>query len=345
MKVHHGRPKADKIPEPADGKSVAKNNVVTGTRAFIVGPGGALAGITAILYTCGYLVTRAHLSLLGLYGLIDFSNDYILQEGAKFFLVTAYSVGRDTVLPALTVLTPLVIAVILLWLLLRARAQRGWEAMRKRVPGFDAPRWLRALAFGVLFILFLQHSDVYLDKFEHPLCFANLLYADAGTTQCTSSNGASVQGADELQAALLGSNKARLNNAFQELVVGLAGSATIAYLTWRVTLPWRWHAWCIAPSFFATALYLILLPMDYGVLQRSINYPRIALTLDEKAELAVTGPVFLLNKSSSDFVVWGAWSRKLFWVPASSVRRAEVDGAYDLFDSRWRPKVTHGDRK
>lgn len=37
-------------------------------RAFVVGLGGALAGITAILYACGYLVTRAHLSLLGLYG-------------------------------------------------------------------------------------------------------------------------------------------------------------------------------------------------------------------------------------------------------------------------------------
>jgi hypothetical protein len=321
---------------------VAKINVVTRTRAFIVGLGGALAGITAILYACGYLVTRAHQSLLGLYGLIDFNNDYILQEGAKFFLVTAYSVGRDMVLPLLAILTPAVIAVFLLGLLLRTRAQRWRDAVRNVVPQFDAGRWLRALAFAALFMLFLWHSDIYLDKFEHPLCYTNLLYAEAGTTKCAVSD---KQGIDALEAALFGSNKPLLDSAFQDLVIGLAEAVSLAYLTWRVTLPWRWHAWCIAPSFFATLIYVILLPMDYGVLQRSINYPRIALTLDEKTAFPVTGPVFLLNKSSSDFVVWGASSRKLFWVPAASVRRAEVDGAFELFDSRWHAAVTHGEKK
>ena len=333
---------AANLSEVPDSISVAKINAVARTRAFIVGLGGALAGITAILYACGYLVTRAHLSLLGLYGLIDFSNDYILQEGAKFFLVTAYSVGRDMVLPLLAILTPAVIAVTLLGLLLHRRMQRWRQNARQRFPAFDAPRWGRALAFTAIFILFLWHSDVYLDKFEHPLCFANMLYADAGTTKCAAIHG---RGVDPLMTAIAGSHQALLDNAFQELVVGLTQALAISYLTWRITRPWRAHAWCVAPSFFATALYVILLPMDYGVLQRSINYPRIALTLDEKAAFPVTGPVFLLNKSSNDFVVWGASSRKLFWVPAASVKRAEVDGAFDLFDSRWHTSAKPGGSK
>ena len=92
---------ADNISEPPVPLSVEKSKLVAGTRAFIVWLGGALAGITAILYATGYLITRAHLSLLGLYGVVDFGNDYIVQEGAKFFLVTGYSFGRTVALPLL----------------------------------------------------------------------------------------------------------------------------------------------------------------------------------------------------------------------------------------------------
>lgn len=333
---------ADDISEAADRISVPHIDIVAVTRGFIVGLGGALAGLTAILYACGYLVTRAHLSLLGLYGLIDFNHDYILQEGAKFFLVTAYSVGRDMVLPVLTILTIAASALILLGLALRARALRWWDALQRRIPGHAGKRLLRVLAFVAAFALFLWHSDTYLDRFEHPLCFANLLYADGGIAKCTSAASASGNG---LRRALLQSDRPVLNNAFRQLVIGLAESLAIAWFTWRVTLPWRWHAWCIAPSFFATGLYTILLPMDYGVLQRSINYPRIALTVDDKFPFPVGGPVFLLNKSPNDFVVWAASTRQLYWVPAASVRRAEVDGAFDLFDPRWDGNVTHGERK
>lgn len=327
---------------PPLGDAVAKSTVLAVTRGFIVGLGGALAGITAILYACGYLVSRAHLSMLGLYGLIDFSHDYILQEGAKFFLVTAYSVGRDMVLPLLAILTPIALIGIVLGLRLRATAARWCDALRSRFLHVDARPLARAIAFIVLFILFLWHSDIYLDKFERPLCYANLLYADGGTAQCGAAGG---QGADSLRNALFATDKALLLAAFQELAIGLAEAILIAYLTWRVTLPWRWRAWCVAPPYFATALYLLLLPMDYGVLQRPANYPRIALTFDGAPALAADGPVFLLNKSSSDFVVWGAASRKLFWIPAGSVKRAEIDGAYDLFDARWRKDLKQGEKK
>lgn len=331
---------ADEIPEQADRVSVPRIDIVAVARGFVVGLGGALAGLTAIIYACGYLVTRAHLSLLGLYGLIDFNHDFIMQEGAKFFLVMAYSVGREMVLPALSNLTILASLLIALGLWLRVRVQRWWDALQRRIPGQPARRLIRVVAFVAAFSLFLVHSDEYLDKFEHPLCFANLLYIDGGIANC-----AAARDGDGLRRALLMSDRATLNLAYRELVIGLAQSLVIAWFTWRVTRPWRWHVWCIAPCFFATGLYVILLPMDYGVLKRTINYPRIALTVDEKVPFSMSGPVFLLNKSPNDFVVWAASTRQLYWVPAASVRRAEVDGAYDLFDPRWDRTATHGEKK
>lgn len=330
---------ADDIPEPADRVSVAHIDIVAVVRGFLVGLGGALAGLTAIIYACGYLVTRAHLSLLGLYGLIDFNQDFIMQEGAKFFLVMAYSVGRERVLPALTNLTILAGVLIVLGLWLRVRVQRWWEALQRFIPGEPARRLIRVVAFVAAFSLFLGHSDEYLDKFEHPLCFANLLYADGGIAKCTGKTDRYGLG-----RALRVSDRKALTLAYRDLVTGLIQSLAIAWLTWRITRPWRGHIWCIAPCFFATGLYLILLPMDYGVLQRSINYPRIVLSVDEKTPFAVSGPVYLLNKSPNDFVVWAASTHQLYWVPAANVRRADVDGAYDLFDSSWKAKPTHGDQ-
>src|SRR4030095_8888679 len=45
-------------------------------KRFVLWLGGSLAGITALLYAAGYLVTRSHLHMLGLYGFVEFDNDY-----------------------------------------------------------------------------------------------------------------------------------------------------------------------------------------------------------------------------------------------------------------------------
>ena len=65
-------------------------SLVVGVKGFLVWLGGSLASITAVFYATGYLITRAHLSMLGLHGVLDFDNHYIVQEGGKFFLVVGY---------------------------------------------------------------------------------------------------------------------------------------------------------------------------------------------------------------------------------------------------------------
>lgn len=316
---------------------------VAGIKGFLVWLGGSLATITAIFYATGYLITRAHLNMLGLHGVLDFDNHYIVQEGGKFFLVVGYSTLRGAALPLLAVLGPVVIAAMVLRRLLGNRAHRWREALRHRLPGFGAQGWMRLLAFVFLFLAFLWHAETFLLKFQQPLCIGNLLYAESGSLPCPASMMGG--GADDLKKALLGRDDRLLNNAFQELVFGFVLAVLLAYLTWRTTLPWRWRGWYAAPSFMAAALYLILLPMDYGVLQKPITYPRIRLTPEGNFTFPMTGPLFLLNQTTRDFVVWDASVRKLFWVPAATVRRAELDGAYDLFASTRYPAVTHGERK
>jgi len=181
-----------------------------------------------------------------------------------------------------------------------------------------------------LFFVFLWHADIVLVKFQLPLCITNLLYADAGIAKCAPSL---QDKAMALKGALLQRDEARLNEVFEELVVSTVQAAILTYIIWRVVLPWRWRVWFVAPSLVAAVFYLASLPMDYGVLRRPINYPRVVLTLDEKTVSSIVGPFFLLSKTGNDFVVWDASIRKLLWIPTGSVKRAEVGGVYDLFAS------------
>jgi len=48
---------------------------------------GSLAGISAVVYACGYLITRAQLHLFGVSGFFPLSADHFMQEGAKFLVV------------------------------------------------------------------------------------------------------------------------------------------------------------------------------------------------------------------------------------------------------------------
>ena len=318
-------------------------SLVVGLKGFLVWLGGSLASITAIFYATGYLITRAHLSMLGLHGVLDFDQDDIFQEGGKFFLVVGYSTMSAAVLPLLAVLGPAVIAAMVVRRLLGNRGHRWRTRLHRRLPGFGAQGWMRLLAFVALFIAFLWHAETFLLKFQQPLCIGNLLYAESGSAPCPVSM---MQGeADELKKALLGRDDRLLNNAFQELVFGFVLAVGLAYLTWRTTLPWRWRGWYAAPSLVAAALYLILLPMDYGVLQKPVTYPRITLTPDGNSAFPMTGPLFLLNQTTRDFVVWDASIRKLFWIPAATVKRAELDGTYDLFASAPYPAVAQGEKK
>jgi hypothetical protein len=338
---------ADNLPDlssivPSEGASSA----IVGIKAVFGWLGGSLASITAIFYATGYLLTRAHLSMLGLHGVIDFDNHDIVREGGKFFFVLGYGAMRGAAVPLSIVLGWIAIGAIALWWLLRSHIERRRAFLHNGLAVVRAQGWLRFLAFALLFLALHCHSETYLEKFQDPLCIENLLYAESVSALCSPEMMAGSPG--KVKMALLrriqGSEQF-LDDTFAELCRGFVFAVGIAYFTWRTVRPSRWRWWYAAPSFLAAALYLILLPMDYGVLRRSIAYPRILLTPAENIAFPMTGPLFLLKETTREFVVWDASVRKLFWIPVDTVRRAELTGNYNVFDSTRYHPVTHGEKK
>jgi len=227
-------------------------SLLGGFKSFFLWIGGTLAGITALLYTSGYLVTRSHLAMLGLYGLVEYGNDHFLQEGAKFVITSAYMVLR----PLLSIVAVL----------------------------------------GV----------------------ADLLYADPSHP------------ASEIDTLIVNGDTAALHGRFEGLLWGTLLAGLLMFLAWRVAAPWRSRGWLVLPFAVTLALYVVTLPMAYGVLERPVRYALVSL-LGETGGLGSGEAIYLLDRGSDGFVVWDGVTRRVLWLPASGVRRAEVRGVQSLF--------------
>lgn len=329
-------------PPPAP---LSEHGFVAGIKAFTLWLGGSLAGITAMLYAAGYLVTRAHLNLLGLYGIVDFGNDYFIQEGAKFFLVIGYSYVLGVVLPLLAIAGLAATVLLALRLMLGRTVTRLGDKLKACFPRFGPDGMLRVAACAFLLFVFIVDADEFLAEFQVPLCVANLLYADPGSS-VTTCGAAMKEKENAVKAAILNRNKdnrAALKGMFSRLVYATAKTALLTYLVWQVVRPWqRWRLWLVALPLVAVCFYGVSLLLDYAVLQRPVVYPRIKVTLAEESPFMLNSPLFLLSKTTGDFVIWDSLARKLFWVPSGSVKRVEVIGVDDLFafrpDSRTNPE-------
>ncbi len=53
----------------------------------------SLAGMVAILYACGFLIIQTQARILGIQMLLASGQEYYVQEGAKFFIVTGQKLG------------------------------------------------------------------------------------------------------------------------------------------------------------------------------------------------------------------------------------------------------------
>src|SRR3546814_3031505 len=155
----------------------------------MVWAGGSLAGITAVLYVCGYLITTAHIYTLGLYGLVAFSKDYFLLEGSKFVLALVIGIAQAVIHPvtrlAPTVPPPIALAVIFA----RGPLARTW----KRRQAWHAPHagssWAVAARFIAYCALLLTGATIAFEALRaisFHLQIADLLYSSVEPGKCRS---------------------------------------------------------------------------------------------------------------------------------------------------------------
>jgi hypothetical protein len=309
-------------------------SLLKGIAAFSGWLTGALAGVGAILYALGYLVTRAHLNLLGVSGLFDQSNFFFVQEGAMFLLDISVIAAR-TLLPIVVVLG--VIAAILsiigygIGRILAARdpnlAERvsGWK---DSITSWHDHLRLRQVLYAGLVVLFFIHTDTYLNEFNRPLQISNVLYSDSGNLTAT---GSKDQKTIELRKALLEGNDQRTHTYFFNLLLGEALAGLLLVAAWHLTDGWRWQAMWVSWFVIVFIVYSASLPMVYGVLWVSAKYPIVTLNSPDASLTHDLGTLYLLSKSDTEFVVWDARGKRLLWIPKDEIKWADVKRVGNLF--------------
>src|SRR3546814_3050699 len=95
---------------------------------------------------------------------------------------------------------------------------------------------------------------------------ADLLYSPVEPGKCRS---------DLLQVrdAFLCGRYDDLRSAFNAQLWSALELVALTSIAWCVVARWRWRAWLIGPLVFATALLVLMLPMEFGALLRSTRYP------------------------------------------------------------------------
>lgn len=322
-------PRADAAPTHDRTQAPPPIGILAGLKGLLVWIGGALAGLTAILYVCGYLITTAHIYTLGLYGLVDFGKDYFLLEGAKFVLAVVIGLAQALIRPTLILLVAvLLVPITIAAIFVRNPLDRYRHFLdQHRV----LSRWLtvmRVAVYGVLLIACAAIAYESLLAISWHLQIADLLYS-LPPDDCQAT-------ALQIRDAFLCGHSAVLRAAFDDQLWSALQLIGLSYLAWLVVARWRWRAWLIGPLLFVTVLVTLLLPMEFGVLLKPTRYPLVRIELDPQRPAARYR--FLIDRSEQALTVWDPRTRRVLWIPAGDVVRMETVAVAELFEPVPKPR-------
>jgi len=288
-------------------------NIFKEITTFIGWLSGLLAGIAAIFYACGYLITRAYLHLLGVGSLISFSREEYIQEGAKFMVEMADLAGRVS-LPLLG--TAVIFAAV--WFLLRKIGSGRFMAKRGKwfLSQNDGFHWLwRASLFALLLFVLIYLAEKEVGYFAMPLAISDLLFAAKP-----------VANGDAAQVAkwLVSGDRTSLDNLFFNLFLGVVKAGALLYFAWRTAGGWRLRSLLVAPFAVIFLLTLLLLPMTYGVLKKPVRFAGITINQGDLQSAKNNSRLYLVDRTADDFVLWDAAARKVIWLPRAEVKSAMI---------------------
>jgi hypothetical protein len=317
---------------------------VENIKQFIVWIGGAVAGLSVLFYAAGYLVYRAHINMLGLTGVVDYPQEQLLYEGAKFyFTVGAYLLNTFFVL-GITLLIVLILIMLMRqigWVERAVQSAADWLRTRRDRWNERHPALLRACTLAVLSVLFVIHTD----RFFYPLqdlytSIEHLLYRPPPPKMPENCTVPKVPGAadPDIAAAVTlwlqqgETCRYQLLGEFRRLLAGYLVLLVAVYLTVHKVKTGSSTAFRIGMGTLAVygVLYTLLLPMAFGVLVRSPIYP--VITLKSKTIATDASPVLqLLNRNDHSLLVWDRHARTAAWLPADSAVEIDVRGQANLF--------------
>jgi hypothetical protein len=290
---------------------------------------GVLAGIGAVFYACGYIITQTRFHLLGINVLLPANRSYYLQEGANFFIVT----GKDVGLLALGLAILALLVCIPVSILIKSGKHKTLSTLFQKCTGptpVDLPwAWQAAGVLVALALLFypLMYN---LDIFRAPLELSGLLnstIADAG--------GSGIPGEEArlIFTSLCNQNTSHLNQLYLILLMHGLFCGFLVWASGKLTAGWPFKTLLKFPFVVVFAIYLLLLLQDYAVLKKRIAFPEVNLVPKVDAAGGTSSEtIYLLTKTDQEFILWNRATRQILWVPVAQVSKLGIGPVHPLLD-------------
>lgn len=306
-------------------------NPFKGIALFIGWLTSSLAGIGAIMYACGYLISMAQLHLLGIDAFISYGDQRYIQEGGKFFVSVGVTVGELVlnVFIAIAILTMPVLVLIALLQWLRKdwlpSVTTRWRTGDSRI--YQQRPWLyRGLAYALL-IGFLFSSSEDPRVFQGPLELSNVLYESTAEVR-GSASGARVH------RLLISGDSATLKGYFEQCLLLELKVGLLMMLAWQVVAVWRLRIVLVAPFAVVLLLYTVFLPMLYGILMQPLRFPVVTIIPGNAGALSTDAPIYLLDKSDQEFILWDQKRKLTVWIPSTEIKSVQIHRIGQLFGPR-----------
>ena len=278
---------------------------------------GSLAGIGAIFYAFGYLITLANLDLLGV-DLLIFRYDptTYIHRGSDFLLLSVIIVAKAWG-------SAFVVAVLgfLVSQMPRVREARLWTKKPFCHIGEHQDLW-KALAYLAILALFARELLWAHSAFQEDMAASGVLYPAAGTGAAES----------RVREWILAGKQGQLYDHYAAFVAQQAIIGALLLAAWGLTRAWRRRVLLTAPFAIGSALALAWLPLEYGKLVLSNKFSQVLVRFEQPTVATSQPPptMYLLNRTDSDFVLWAADQRKIIWVPVRTVISAELSTSQSL---------------
>ena len=189
---------------------------------------------------------------------------------------------------------------------------------------------MRTFLYALTLCVLVAHLNFFLNAAQAPAVVANLLFLpDPGNVDTAGGDGSITSAA--IERALLQGDTELPGTVYGVILFGTIASVVLAAVAARTVASWRWRALAVAPFVIAAAAFVLVLPFDYGVLQRAKQAPRVVARLGQPTTEDGQLAGFLLQSGEAVVLLWDPAERRVLRLRADQVARLTILGYDNLF--------------
>lgn len=321
---------------------------------------GSLAGITAILYACGYLILMYHTQILGLYNVIPYDNVDYIGQGAKFIIYNIISLTDDIEVNIFKQFSAInvdneifnhfgaiavVCACIILLIYILSRRQRwitdSYSSISnwlKNIKECFKNELIVKITFVLIWLVLLSWIPYLSEQFGAPFTSCkNLLSVKCQYDKCLKEKVNNIKGCEDKIKYIEEVDKNIINGAKDKLKKKYDNLLKLCVLTGLLTLIFhiivsysKYNNIIVIPFIIYFLFFVLLLPINFGVLRKEIRYSSVELVMNDKNNLLDKSRLFLLGMDSQVLILWDASQCKYIRLQQKDIRLMKISEQKDL---------------